>query len=102
MLAHTITMLALFAPAVRVAEAPIERDPPAKVTVTWKGKTYSPDELPDDLPVKVARAVRSWLAWVEVEGYRMEVEEAGRLVFILRQSKGMAKREPGRGTRSHS
>ncbi len=103
MLALIISLAALLSAAdrfaaefhrVHSADARVAARPyPAKVTVTWLGKSYAPGELPAAMPVEAARAVRSWQDWADTEDYRMEVEDDGRLVFLIRQSKGKASKE---------
>ena len=57
-----------------------------KARVGWIGKTYSPDHLPEAFPKEAGAAVEAWSAWVTEHGYRMELDEPGRVLVIHDQT----------------
>ncbi len=54
----------------------------APVRVTWQGRAYDAQDLPDDVPESARGAVRDWRQWAEDFDYRMHIEDQGRLVMV--------------------
>ena len=52
------------------------------VEVRWEGKAYAPDELPEALGPAPRAAVAAWADVAAKEGWRMDLDEEGRLLLV--------------------
>lgn len=50
--------------------------------VHWKGASYTPDALPEEMPEVVAETVVSWAAWGAPKGYRLDIDDDGRVILM--------------------
>jgi hypothetical protein len=50
--------------------------------VHWKGKSFSSDSLPAELPREVGEAAAPWEAWAKKKGYRIQVSDAGDCILV--------------------
>ena len=70
--------------------APAPPDLTTAVQVYWKGKRHRIDALPEEMPEPARAAIGLWAEWAGPVGYRMELEESGR-VLLLSASKAQAR-----------
>ena len=54
----------------------------ADLKVRWHKKSYSIDELPEEMPEAARLAVNTWSTWAIVGKYRMDLEDEGRVLLI--------------------
>ncbi len=69
------------APAAPLPAAALRTDEKGAV-VHWKGAAYPPDALPEEMPEVVAAAVASWAEWGARKGYRLDVDDEGRVILM--------------------
>ncbi len=60
----------------------------ADPSLCWKGRTLALDELPSELAPEVGEAARSFGAWAERMGYRLELTDAADCILIVRRNQG--------------
>ncbi|MEE8468759.1 MAG: hypothetical protein V3T22_09900 [Planctomycetota bacterium] len=67
-------------PATTPATAPGEPTQPA--TVRWRGERFAAGDWPTDLRPDLRGMVHSWSPWAARAGYRMDLEEHGRVLTL--------------------
>lgn len=75
---NTRTMLLAFALLGALASHAIAGGAP----VRWKGKEFTSESLPADLPASARQAVIAWSSWAEKGGYRCDFDAQGRLMLV--------------------
>lgn len=66
-----------------LALAPLARA--ADVTVTWKGKSYTAEKLPDALEEAPKRAVAEFAPWAKERGYRFDLDPTARVLLVSKR-----------------
>lgn len=66
-----------------LALAPIARA--GDVTVTWKGKSYAAEKLPDTIEEAPKRAIAEFAPWAKERGYRFDFDAQGRVMLVSKR-----------------
>jgi hypothetical protein len=56
--------------------------PGAQERVRWQERFHPVDELPAEMPAAAREAVGAWAGWAGEHGYRLDLEDEGRLLLI--------------------
>lgn len=54
--------------------------------VHWRGGRHAPAELPAECPPAARLAAEAWSAWAGASGYRLDLDPAGRVLLVSRES----------------
>jgi hypothetical protein len=82
----TITTLAalacLLAPVAHARSAPRAAPERDGAGITWNGRRYTPETLPDEVGAGPRSAMEFWRPWAEEHGYRMALHDDGRVLLL--------------------
>jgi len=62
----------------------------AEASITWRGKRLKLAQLPGELEGATARAIALWEPWAAKQGYKIDVDDAARLVILTPRTSSRA------------
>ena len=83
-------------PAVSFADEPtddhVDTCVVAEAAVSWKGEQVTISELPEHIRANVCHALEHWASWAGGAGYRIAVEDEGRVILVTDEDAKAAER----------